>query len=272
MKRLAIKIGCATLAMIFMLSFSACTENKSEQPMETTAATTEAATTVPPATEAEKMITETDLTKLHAVNEQGDLFAGMWRITGGTGSQLKSFVYEFDGNGAAFMMVGTTGYCGTYGIKAEDGKDLFVTQLMFGLDGKYTYEFSKDKNTVVLTKIPEKTVSTNPSEPITSTLEKVSDFSPVPDSVENPEIDEAILGAWTDDKGGYLYFGKDGVMYDVQADVTFTFYTYSANNGQISEISYMTEAINETATYSVEDDVLTYNNIEYQRVSADKLP
>ena len=268
MKKLLFKSACALLAAVLAIGLAGCS-GKTESSAPSTEAATESVTTEPP-TEAEVFVTETDLTKLHPITAQSDQFAGMWHITDGVGAKLEHFVYEFDGNGNAYIMVGTTGYCGTYGVKAEDGKDLFITQLMFGLDGKYTYEFSKDRNSVVLTNISNES---------TTTLEKTEGFSPVPDATESYVTDEALLGAWVDSTGGYLYFGKDGVMYDAQANVSFTFYTYSAADGKINETSVLTEEINETATYSVEKDVqdakkdiLTYNDVEYQRVSADKLP
>ena len=260
MKKFTIKLACAALAAVSAFSLCAC-NNGGDQQKETTAPTA-AETTAEPTTAPKAFVKETDLKKLHPVNAQGDRFAGTWQITDGTGSQLESFYYEFNGSGTAYMMVGTMGFCGTYGIKAENGQDLFITQLMFGLNGKYTYEFSKDRNTVVLTNIEDKT---------TSTIEKTDSYSPVPDAPENPEIDEAILGAWADERGNYLYFGKDGVMYDMQGGVTFYFYTYSAANGKISQTYSMVEDVEETSTYKLEGETLTYNNIEYKPVSADEL-
>lgn len=255
------KAICATLAICAVLALSSCGEKSGGTSSATQADTTEA-TTIEQTTAAEEMKKETDLTALHAVKKDGDAFAGMWQITDGTGSQLESFVYEFDGDGNAYMMIGTMGYTGTYGLKTTDGKETFTTQLMFGLNGTYTYKFSDDKNSVVLTNTEDKT---------TSTLERVNDFSPVPEPVEDPQIDEALLGAWSDDTGAYLYFGKDGLMYFSQADISFSFYTYSAGDGKITQTYSMKEETEETATYSVSGDTLTYNKYEYQRISADKL-
>ena len=261
-RSLFIKSACAALAVCAVFSLSACGENGGGSKSSATEAATAEATTAPQTTAAEEIKKETDLTSLHAVNKDGDDFAGYWKITEGTGSQLENFVYEFDGDGKAYLIIGTMGYIGTYGLKANNGQKTFTTQLMFGLDGTYTYKFSDDKNSVVLTNTEDKT---------TSTLERVDDFSPVPEPVEEVQIDEALLGAWKDDTGAYLYFGKDGLMYYAQADISFSFYTYSADDGEIKQTYTMKEENEETATYSVSGDTLTYNNYEYQPVSADKL-
>ena len=261
MKHLIVKFTCAALAAISLFSLTACGNNGGGEKKETTAPTV-AETTAEPTTAPKEMIKEIDLHTLHPVNEKGDRFAGVWQIVAGTGSQFENFYYEFNGSGTAYMTVGSMGFCGTYGIKSEDGKDLFITQLMVGLNGKYTYEFSKDGASVVLTDIEDNN---------TSTLEKVSNYSAVPNAPESPKIDEALLGAWADERGNYLYFGKDGVMYDSQVGVTFYFYTYSAADGKIEQTYTVTEEVNEKSTYQVKDGKLVYNNIEYSPVSADEL-
>lgn len=267
------RTACAALAICAVFAFSACGEknggtssaaNTSDAEQTTIAETTKIIipAIIEQTTTAGDLKKEADLSALHPVNKDGDAFAGIWKITEGTGSKLESFVYEFDGNGKAYLMIGTMGYIATYGLKTTDGKQTFTTQMMFGLNGTYTYKFSDDKNSVVLTNTEDKT---------TSKLERVEEFSPVPDPVEEPKIDKALLGAWKDDTGAYLYFGKDGLMYNVQADVSFSFYTYSAADGKITQTYSMKEEYEETATYSVSGDTLTYNNYEYQRVSADEL-
>lgn len=262
-KNLFVKSACAALALCAAISFSACGESgKNSESSSTAAETTAEASAAPQTTAAEEIKKEADLTALHSVNKDGDAFAGYWKITEGTGSKLENFVYEFDGNGKAYMMIGTMGYIGTYGLKTTDGKKTFTTQLMFGLNGSYTYKFSDDNNSVVLTNTKDKS---------TSTLEHIENYNPVPEAVEAPETDKALLGAWKDDTGAYLYFGADGVMYYAQADVSFSFYTYSAKDGKIDQTYKMKEDTEETASYSISGDTLTYNNYEYQRISADKL-
>lgn len=260
MKHLSIKLACAALAAVSIFSLSACGNGGSEQ-KETTAPTA-AETTAEPTTAPKEFVKETDLHNIHSFNAQGDQFAGIWQITDGVGSQLQSFYYEFDGNGTAYLMVGTMGFGATYGVRSENGKDIFITQLMYGLNGKYTYEFSKDRNTVTLTNIENNT---------TSTLTKANDYSPVPDAPEDPQIDEKLIGAWADERGNYLYFGKDGVMYDNQGGVTFYFYTYSAADGKISQVYTMTDPVDETATYKFDGDSLIYNDLKYTSISADEL-
>ena len=268
MKKIIIPVLCAALAL-GSAALSACSGNSSSK-KENSADNSSAveATTEPitaaPATDATSgnIIKETDLTKFFAVDPSGDSFAGKWKITDGEGSQLQSFVYEFDGAGNAYLMVGTMGYIGTYALQTNEGKDVFFTQLMFGLNGYYTYKFADDKTSVVLTNIKDNT---------TSTLTRVDSYTPVPDSDDSPVIDEALLGAWKDDTGEILYFDKSGIFLDEQLNVTFTFYNYSTEDGKITQTYSMTEEITETATYKIEGDTLTYNDYEYQRISADEL-
>ena len=102
-------------------------------------------------------------------------------------------------------------------------------------------------------------------------MQKLFSFTFIPRAEPDSEIDPALLGAWKDDTGAYLYFGKDGVMYSNQLGVNFSFYTYSAQDGKITQTYTMKEETTETATYKLNDDKLVYNNFEYQRISADEL-
>ena len=173
MKRSSLKILCAALSLVTALSLTACgTGNNtgSESKQETTAApeTTQAATQqTSGTTPSGEIVTEADLSKLFTVKSAEDPFAGDWQITDGTGSQLEHFYYRFDGSGTAYISVGTIGYIGTYTNEKQDGKDVFTTQLMFGLDGSYTYAFSEDKKTVTLTNTADKSTSTMKKIPYT---------------------------------------------------------------------------------------------------------
>ena len=261
MKRLFFKLTCAALALIAAASLTACSgDSSSKKEPETTAAQTQA--TEPQTTSVKDLKMETDLSKLHVPDTKKDQFAGYWKITDGTGSQLQSFIFCFDGNQKSFMIIGTMGYCGTYEITEKDGKSIFSSKMTFGLDGDFTYEFNKERTSVVLTNTSDKT---------TSTMQKLESFSYIPEAVDNPTVDKAILGAWKDDTGAYLYFGKDGVMYSNQLGVNFSFYNYSAQDGKITQTYTMKEETTETATYKLNDDKLVYNNFEYQRISADEL-
>lgn len=273
MKQTLIRLTAASLTLGFALSLAACdsgaessaaTEPAAASTAAQTTADTAAQTTAAAATGATGAAAdrETDLHRLHAPVKDGDPFAGSWRITGGTGSQLKNFVFSFDGNKNDCLIVGTTGYCGTYQLEEKDGKDVFSTHLMFGLDGDYTYEFSEDKQSVVLTALEDKS---------TTTMQKDGTYSCVPAPVKDPVTDEALLGAWKDDTGEYLYFGRDGVMYKTQIHITFTYYTYAAKDGVIKASYSTNKEQEETFTYRVDGDKLRFNDYEYKRIPASEL-
>ena len=99
----------------------------------------------------------------------------------------------------------------------------------------------------------------------------MENYNSIPEAEKNPVIDEKLLGAWKDDTGAYLYFDKNGIMYANQVGVNFSFYTYSAKDGKITQTYTMKEKTTEEATYSFDGETLLYNNYEYQRISADEL-
>lgn len=261
MKRLFLKLTCTVTAIIIAASLTACSgDSSSNKEPVTTAAQTMA--TEPQTTSVKDLKKETDLTKLYKPDTKKDRFAGYWKITEGTGSQLKSFIFCFDGSGRSFMLIGTMGYRGGYEIKEKDGKSIFSSQMTFGLDGDFTYEFSKDDSSVVLT---------NTADSSKSTMVRTESYNSIPKAEKNPVIDEKLLGAWKDDTGAYLYFDKNGIMYANQVGVNFSFYTYSAKDGKITQTYTMKEKTTEEATYSFDGEKLLYNNYEYQRISADEL-
>ena len=259
----SVKMICILLAFSLVAVFAGCSDNKESSDINPTDEFIEVTTAEPasePMPDPEEVVAEFDLTALHAVDYDGNEFAGAWKITDGEGSQFESFVYMFDGSTSAYLMTGTMGYCGKYEL--DTAKKQFTSQLMFGIDGCYNYEFSDDKSTVVLT---------NTDGGKTTTLEKIVSFSyiPIPDS--EPVIDKELLGAWSDENGEYLYFEKNGIMYETQLGVSFTFYSYSAQDGTIDAVYYMKDKETETMTYSVDGDTLTLNDYEYTRVSVDEL-
>lgn len=267
MKTLWIKSLCAALAVCAALLTTACGSSGAQSstqgstaPAGTAAAPTRA--TLPPNTTMAPLSTETDLTKLHQPQKQDDPFAGYWQITEGTGAELSSFVFSFDGSNNAYLLIGTMGYCGVYEVKQKDNQEVFTTQLQFGLNGDYTFAFAEDKRSVVLTSLSNKT---------TTTMQKLDSFSSIPNPPESPAIDPALLGAWKDDTGEILYFDKNGIFYDTQTFVTFTFYTYSAADGSIQMQYTMKDLTDETATYKVEGDTLTYNDYAYKRIPAEEV-
>lgn len=257
MKRILIKISCTVIALFSVGLLSSCNSGESSSQPETKP--TEIQTTVAPTTVP--MTNEADLTKLHALSENGDAFTGYWKITGGQGSQLKSVVYEFNGKGQGYFFMGSMGTNGTYEIKTDNGQEVFSAPFVFGTEN-YSFKFSDDKNTVVLTGVSDKS---------DSTMERVDNFSCIPAAVDSPNTDENLLGAWKDDAGEYLYFGRDGIMYRSQAGVAFYFISYSAENGKVTETYSVGQDITDTYSYKVNGDTLTYNGFEYKRISAAEL-
>lgn len=255
-RKILLKLVCAVLAVTLAFLLCACSDCQSEKVSGKTEETSMEQTTVPPSA------TEVDLTALYSVKSTDSKFSGYWQITEGTGSQLEHFVFMFDGEGKAYLLVGTVGYIGTYSETTEDGENLFKTNLVFGLDGSYTYTFSDDDKTVELV---------NKEDNSTTTMKRLDSFSSVPTPSGNEKIDEALLGAWCDDTGEYLYFDENGIFYDCQKGFSFTFYTYSASNGKISMKYTMTEEYSDNAEYEINGDVLTYNHIDYKRIATDEL-
>ena len=158
------------------------------------------------------------------------------------------------------MVVGSMGYCGKYQLNEE--KKIFGTQQAVGLNGTYSYTFSDDGNTVELLDTDTKK---------TTTMQKQVSFTFIPRAEQDSEIDPELLGAWQDDSGGYIYFEDNGIMYETQKAMTFTFSTYSAKDGSIDTTYYMLEAEKNTYSYEVSGDTLKYNGYEYKRIPADEL-
>ena len=268
MKKLITKIICAALALIYVFSLAACGENSSSTAQSSAAGSSgESGSTgstgnTGSSSAASSSVSTNKLSQLHQLKTPGDAFTGYWKITEGTGSNLKSFVFCFDGAKTAYLMVGTMGYIGSYELSVKNGENVFSTQLVFGLDGDYTYSFFKNDQTVELT---------NTADNSTTTMERIDSFTSIPEAPENPQIDKELLGAWLDDTGAYLYFGDDGVMYSAQKNINYTFYTYSAADGKISALSKMTDVIEDEFTYEVKGGTLVFNRYEYKKISDDEL-
>ena len=164
MKKLS-RLIAAILAAGMLASFAGCQNGSSDRTATTEKVTipvTTSAETTAPSTSAEELVKTIDLKALTPIYEDGDDFAGSWKITDGVGSQYQSFVYQFDGKNVARMIIGTMGYLQKYQLKPESKS--FTTQLMFGINGEYTYEISGDKKTITLknTKSGETTTLTKP--------------------------------------------------------------------------------------------------------------
>lgn len=203
-----------------------------------------------------------DLVSLHSFDlENGNEFAGAWKITAGAGSKLGDFSYVFDGKSNADLIVGTTGYCGKYALDKD--KKTFTCQLMFGINGQYTYEKNGDDEIVL----------TNTDSKETTTLTRIASLDFVPIPMKDAEIDEALLGAWESEDGECYYFDKSGIMYQNQYGTMFTYCKYSAKDGKITAVSNMGEEEDQTETfeYTVSGDELIIEGYEYSRTSTDNL-
>ncbi len=253
MKKFFIKALSASFALIFIIICVGCgneKNNDTSSQIETTSATTP--------TEAAK---EFDIKNLHSYDaDSTDPFSGAWHITDGEGKNFDSFVYLFDGSDRATLIIDNMGYLGKYSYQPEKG--LFTSQLMFGINGTYTYKFSDDNTKIELTNTEDKT---------TTNMEKIPNFNCIPTPDDNPKIDENLLGAWMSDNGEYFYFDEDGIMYQNQFNTMFTFSKYSVKDGQISSTYKMEEAITDTYKYSVENDTLTLDNYTYKKIPVDEL-
>lgn len=267
-KIIALLLSCTAAASC--LTLCACGNDKqSGQESGTSAATTAAAENKKSSADQSKS-GEVDLMKLHGVSDepQND-FVGAWKITGGEGKQYKSFVYMFDGTTHSVLMTGSVGQIAVYSVDdVADAKgntqSVFTCQMIFGINGKYTYQFSKDKKQVVLTNIDDKS---------TTTLEKLDSYEYIPVPEENPKIDKKLVGAWSADDGEMMYFGEDGIMYEVIKGLNFYFATYNADGKKASWAYSYTSSNpkNESAEYSIKGDTLTFNGHDYKRISPSEL-
>jgi hypothetical protein len=250
MNKLTTKILAISLAAVAVCAFVGCDQGSSSSD---TSSNDTAQTTAQTSTDE-----SFNIKNLHSYDiENGDEFAGVWTITDGTGSQLESFSYLFDGSGTANLITGTSGYCGTYEI--SDGE--FTCQLMFGINGTYTYTATDSTITLTNTETEE-----------TTTISRVASFDIIPQPIENFSIDNDLLGAWESTTGEFYYFDENGVMYQNQYQTMYTYYAYSASDGKLSCVSYIGEEKNEDSyDYTVNGDTLTIDSFEYTKISTDDL-
>lgn len=256
MKNFIIKVCLLAIMTASVLSFTACdNENSTIQPTTTVQSQD---------TSAPQQI-EFDLNKLHTFDPTSkDPFSGVWHITEGDGTKYENFSYMFDGNGTALLMMGNTAFMQPYEVATDDDGDCVLTaQLMFGINGTFVAEFNTSKDAVTLTD--------NESQQITK-IEKLDDYSILPEPDKNPVIDESILGAWTSDDGEYYYFDKSGIMYNNLYNNVYTYSAYSAKDGKIKS-TYSTGTENEEAeyTYSLKDGKLIINGYEYKKIPTSDL-
>ena len=254
MKKVILKVLCTAIISMSVLSLCGCGNNAESSQPETTVAPTQAIET----TVSLDVPDDFDIGALHSFDKEStDPFAGVWHITDGNGSELSGFSYIFDGNGNAKLMVDNMGYLGSYTKEAKDGTETFTCQLMFGINGTYTFKFENDGKRAVLTDI------TNNAETI---LEKLENYSYVPEKPEELKLDENLIGAWKSEEGMYYYFGKDGIMYSNTFGAMFTCFSYSAENGKVAATYTMDEKITENYEYSLNGDKLVFDNLVYTKI------
>lgn len=246
-------ISAAVLASL-MLTFSACNESSSSSESQET-------TSAQQTTEGVNFEKEADLTKLHEYDLNGDDFAGTWKITEGVGNSLDTFAFGFDGDKTAYLLIDNVGYIGKYTFGEKDGEKTFNTQLLFGLDGTYTYKFNDDKTTVELENVDDQTKTV---------MQKIDGFTSIPTAQDNPKIDEELLGAWQSSYGEFLYFDKSGIMYD-SFSFQYTFSNYNAEDAVVNSTYKMKQEVEESYEYEINGDELTFNNDTYQRISATEI-
>ena len=257
MKNIFCKLTAFILIAMSVISLTACSNNNSN-PETTTAPATEPTT-------INVQDINFDITKIHSYKENSnDNFSGAWKITGGDGNQFGNFTYIFNGEGKAVLTIDNTGYCGTYSIERDDETEelIFNCQMMFGINGSYYYNISKDGNKINLrhTETLKNTV-----------IEKVDEFSMLPELKKDATIDKKLVGIWQSDLGEFYYFGEDGLLYHNQYGTMFNYATYTATKGKINSEYKMSEVTKETLEYSIDNDVLIIDEIEYKKSKSSDL-
>lgn len=260
MKKIYAKIISLLLIALTAAAFSGCGDNGSSSSVQQTTAPV---TTVQETTRADTPNGNNENTKLPFPKyaENGDDFTGAWKITEGEGSQYGSFVFSFNGEGRAAMVIDNSGYFGKYEIEQKNGKNAFTTQMIFGLNGEYTYKLSDDKNTITLT---------NNEDNSAATMQRVESFDCVP-SVENVKIDEDLLGAWKSEDEDTFYFDESGIMYHNQYNTMFNYAAYTAENSKITATYSMGSEMTDEYEYSLEGGTLKLNGYEYERISVSEV-
>lgn len=270
MKKLITVFLAAAIAACSCAALASCSDNKEEKKTETTAEATVNKEEEDMATSDEAMDLEADLMMLHGVSEnpQND-FTGSWQIVDGEGNQYKSFVYMFDGTDRSILMTGSVGQIGKYSVedKTDDSgktQTVFASNMMFGINGEYTFKFSGDKQKVVLTSLSDKK---------TTTLQRLAAYEYIPIPSEKPVIDKNLLGAWQNEDGEMMYFNNSGIMYEVMPGFNFYYATYNADGKTLSwEYSYTSSKDKkESESYSISGNTLTLGENKYERTSASNL-
>lgn len=196
-----------------------------------------------------------------SVDEDGDEFVGAWKIVDGTGSQFENFAFCFNGEGKAALAIDNTGYYAKYEIKEENGKKTFTSQMLFGINGEYTYSISDDKSKITLTKTDDNSKLT---------MQRIENFNCIPE-LNDAKVDENLVGAWKSEDEEYFYFDESGLMYQNQYNTMFTYAEYSAENSVLTAKYSMEGEMSDEYDYKVDGDTLTLNGFSYERIDESEL-
>lgn len=254
-KSIVATILCSMLAVTAV----GCSDNgaqSSAQAETQVQSTTQAETNAPGATNF-------SLENIHAPKENSaDPFVGYWKISEGAGSNLENFIFLFNGKGNASLIIGNMGYCSTYSVGTDEqtGEETFKCQLMFGINGDYSYVVADDGKKITITNNGEDSV-----------LERIDNPSFVPSTPENPQIDKKLVGAWDSGTGLYYYFGEDGRMYCNSYGTTFTYYTYNSKLNKVTAVYDMDGEQTDTYDYSFDGNDLVFDGMKYTQITPEKM-
>ncbi len=233
------KVFASMLVILSFCSVLAGCNEKSEKPSapETTAPSEEPAKKAKKSSELEKYLDS-------FYKGDSDLY-GAWRVKG---SNLITYVLRNDG--LAELAIGGEGDLAQLGI--DEKKQTITTQLVFGINGTYSYDLRKDGSLVLS------------SDDDSMTLERAADFTLVPDPPKDPETDSKLLGWWKSEDGLICFFDKNGTMYTNAISIE-TCYTYSAKNGKIKAVYDYQGDMKLDFEYSFKKDKLIFDGTEYSR-------
>ena len=232
------------LALVICSSvlFSGCTSDNNSS--STTEETTAPVTTVPETTVAPVAKSP---------------FIGTWQLIDENGEKHTLFSYIFETDTQVYMAMDNVAYGAGYTLEENAlGQKTITTQLYYNLNGTYAYEFSEDGTKVTLTESAKEN-------PVTMTMVKVENHNFMPKAPEKVEIDEKLVGTWTDKNMtgiSYEFFDNGTVIYN-NYDVVITYAQYSAKDGKINLTYTMGSEVNDSYNYSFENDVLTIDGVEF---------
>lgn len=171
---------------------------------------------------------------------------GVWEMEGA------DFVkFAFRNDGYAQLVMGT--WASFSALEIDQNKETLTTDFYITISGTYNYSFSDDFNTMTLT-----------SDDDNITLNKVNDFSFVPQTPKKITVDQDLIGWWKNDDGLIYYFGDDGIMY-TNIIATETCYTYTAENGNILAYYDMGDGENMeySVTYTTSDGIINIDGNDF---------